>query len=142
MSKEYLEALERVGDNLEHHYLENIKDFNILKQSLQRLESIDNAEPSEALKYVNGKIADLEDDLQHYTMVDKDKCREFFIREDLKQFTNIKQALLKAQDPKQYVDELKLVEKKLKSLDLLMQELDCKDFADLRKYARCGYEKG
>ena len=141
MSKEYLEALERVGDNLEHHYLENIKDFNILKQSLQRLESIDNAEPSEALKYVNGKIADLEDDLQHYTMVDKDKCREFFIREDLKQFTNIKKALLKAQEPKQYVDELKLVEKKLKSLDLLMQELDCKDFAELRKYARCGYEK-
>ena len=45
-----------------------------------------------------------------------------------------------AQEPKQYVDELKLVEKKLKSLDLLMQELDCKDFAELRKYARCGYQ--
>lgn len=43
----------------------------------------------EALKYVNGKIADLEDDLQHYTMVDKDKCKEFYIREDLKQFNNI-----------------------------------------------------
>lgn len=67
------------------------------KQALQRLEAIDNTNPSEALKYVNGKIADLEDDLQHYTMVEKDKCKEFFIREDLKQFTTIKQTLLKAQ---------------------------------------------
>lgn len=50
-------------------------------------------ELEEALKYVNGKIADLEDDLQHYTMVDKNKCKEFYIREDLKEFTNIKQAL-------------------------------------------------
>ena len=55
------------------------------------------SKPSETLKYVNGKIADLEDDLQHYTMVEKDKCIEFFIREDLKQFTTIKQTLLKAQ---------------------------------------------
>lgn len=49
MSKE-LEALERVGNNLEHHYSENIKDFNILKQALTRLEAIDNANPSEALE--------------------------------------------------------------------------------------------
>ena len=27
------------------------------------------------------------------------------------------------------------------STNLLMQELDCKDFAELRKYARCGYER-
>ena len=32
-------------------------------------------------------------------------------------------------------------EKEHNSINLLMQELDCKDFADLRKYARCGYEK-
>ena len=41
MSKE-LESLERVGNNLEHHYPENIKDFNILKQALQRLENQDD----------------------------------------------------------------------------------------------------
>lgn len=70
---------------------------NRLKQVLDYLKAIDNSNPSEALKYVNGKIADLEDDLQHYTMVEKDKCKEFFIREDLKKFTTIKQALLKAQ---------------------------------------------
>lgn len=54
----------------------------------------------------------------------------------------IEKALLKAQEQekKTYTDELKLVEKKLKALDLLMQELDCKDFAELRKYARCGYQ--
>lgn len=44
------------------------------------------------------------------------------------QLPTIKQALLKAQ-------------KEHKSLDLLMQELDCKDFETLRKYARCGYDK-
>jgi hypothetical protein len=48
---------------------------------------------------------------------------------------------LEEQEKKTYSDELKLVENKLKALDLLMQELDCKDFAELRKYARCGYEK-
>lgn len=68
--------------------------------------TIKEAKLSEALKYVNGKIADLEDDLQHYTMVEKDKCREFFIREDLKQFTNIKQALLKAQEQDKEIDKL------------------------------------
>ena len=52
----------------------------------------------EALKYVNGIIIDLEDDLQHYTMVDKDKAKELFIREDLKQFALIKQVLIKAQE--------------------------------------------
>ena len=76
------------------------------KQALQRLEAIDNSNPSEALKYINGKIADLEDDLQHYTMVEKDKCKEFYIREDLKQFTNIQQALLKAQELKKENQEL------------------------------------
>ena len=40
-----------------------------------------------------------------------------------------------------YERQFEQIEKPLKSLDLLMKELDCKDFADLRKYARCGYEK-
>jgi hypothetical protein len=46
-----------------------------------------------ALKYVQNKIADLEDDLQHYTMVEHDKCKEFYIREDLKQFKEILECL-------------------------------------------------
>lgn len=46
-----------------------------------------------ALKYVQNKIADLEDDLQHYTMVEHDKCKEFYIREDLKKFQEILECL-------------------------------------------------
>ena len=90
------------------NWTEEIK-FELFKgqQGLQRLEAIDNANPSEALKYVNGKIADLEDDLQHYTMVEKDKCKEFFIREDLKQFTNIQQALLKSQKQEKALEIIK-----------------------------------
>lgn len=72
----------------------NKKLADNIEKALKYLETINNANYNEALKYVNGKIADLEDDLQHYTMVEKDKCKEFFIKEDLKQFTNIKQALL------------------------------------------------
>ncbi len=105
MSKEYLEALERLKENSYYVDDKNMKeDYNIIKQALLELKAIKEANPSEALRYVNGKIADLEDDLQHYTMVEKDKCREFYIREDLKQFTNIKQALLKAQEQEKVLE--------------------------------------
>ena len=51
----------------------------------------------DTLKWVKGKIADLEDDLQHYTMVDKDKAREFFIRCDLEKFKDIEEQLVEKQ---------------------------------------------
>jgi len=89
------------------------EDHQQLLEWLKELQAIKNANPSEALKYVNGKIADLEDDLQHYTMVEKDKCKEFFIREDLKQFTNIKQTLLNAQEQEKENDILKEIIKSL-----------------------------
>ena len=109
MSKEYLEALERVGDNLEHHYLENIKDFNILKQSLQRLESIDNAEPSEALECLDK----LEQDIKDRVILAEDR--------QLKLCAVIKQALLKAQEPKQYLkwEDLEF-KKKQQVMDVLL----------------------
>lgn len=115
MNKEYIQALEDLFGLVafQGSFTKAQKYFDIIEEALNRLEAIDNANPSEALKYVNGKIADLEDDLQHYTMVDKDKCREFFIREDLKQFTNIKQALLKAQEPKQYLKWEDLVQARI-----------------------------
>ena len=81
--------------------------LDTIKQALTELKQIKEAKPSEALKYVNGKIADLEDDLQHYTMVEKDKCKEFYIREDLKQFTNIQQALLKVQEQEKVLKIIK-----------------------------------
>ena len=132
MSKEYLEALKVIKNiKLSHVETEEDEDFDgnwvydtievddgligdkypkqikILKQALQRLEAIDNANSSKALKYVNGKIADLEDDLQHYTMVDKDKCKEFYIRENLKQLNTIKQALIKAQEQENVLEIIK-----------------------------------
>jgi len=100
-----LEGLERLAMPDELHNeeckkagVELTEDYDLIKKALLELKSIKEANPIEALKYVNGKIADLEDDLQHYTMVEKDKCKEFFIREDLKQFESIKQYILKAQE--------------------------------------------
>ena len=111
-------------------YDENVlAECDLVIKSLERLEAIDNANPSEALECLEA----LEQDIKDRVILAEDR--------QLKLCAVIKQALLKAQAPKKYVDELKLVEKKLKSLDLLMQELECKDFAELRKYARCGYEK-
>lgn len=75
---------------------------------------------SEALKYVKGKIADLEDNLQHYTMVEKDKCKEFYIKEDLKQFNNILENLQELQAIKKVnpSEAMKLVDKMWQHLDL------------------------
>ena len=98
--------------------------FNLLvayaKEALQRLESIDNAKPSEAMECLDnlGNSLSLANELLKVT--DTSAMDKYI--------TTIKQALLKAQ-------------KEHNSVNLLMQELDCKDFAELRKYARCGYEK-
>ena len=97
-------------------YDENVlTECDLVIKALQRLESIDNSNPSEALECVD-KILGYFGKAQIETMT-LSKC----------DVLTIKQALLKAQ-------------KERKALDLLMQELDCKDFADLRKYARCGYQ--
>ena len=98
-----------------------------IKEKIQHLESIDNANPSEALyelKRIDYNITYLLSDCD--TIEEVSMCLNSL--RDNKSCEVIKQALLKAQ-------------KDRKALDLLMQELDCKDFADLRKYARCGYEK-
>ena len=92
-----------------------IEECDLVIKALQRLEAIDNAEPSEALECLEA----LEQDIKDRVILAEDR--------QLKLCAIIKQALLKAQEHN--------------SVNLLMQELDCKDFADLRKYARCGYEK-
>ena len=129
------------------HYEKVILPYEEYKKMCKRLEAIekgkntdiidnymafknDNAEPSEALeavkqiefyvgtiiglKFVKGDNVFSEAKKQDYEIFER-KCNI------------IKQALLKQQEHN--------------SVNLLMQELDCKDFADLRKYARCGYEK-
>lgn len=135
MSKEYLEAFETVYNNIDYltsdivieddevnGCLMTIKEQLLtIKQALLRLEAIDNAKPSEALELAEWLECDLQatNDLVTRTINGYDY---------LDILETIKQALIKA-------------EKEHNSLNLLMQELDCKDFAELRKYARCGYDK-
>ena len=132
MSKEYLESLEKIKHefNCDPEYYGLGSAFEILESALKRLESKDNAEPREALEDLIVMIA-------YFTRLDyvepivrneiHDKFKDIYWHK-LPHLDSIKKALLKAQ-------------KEHNSLNLLMQELDCKDFADLRKYARCGYEK-
>ena len=88
-----------------------------MSKELEALERIDN---TLCLNNIKGKL-EFGIDTEEHTDCDS----VIGMTEDLE---SIKQALIKA-------------EKEHNSLNLLMQELDCKDFADLRKYARCGYEK-
>lgn len=112
------EYLQRIGKKEALRFLEeNSQYVEIIKSRLHRLESIENAEPSEALKCLE-EMANYRIEYSEYSMPIKDTS----------EFKAIEQALIKAK-------------KEHNSLNLLMQELDCKDFADLRKYARCGYEK-
>jgi len=97
MSKEYLEAFERIKelpdsyrkqDVWEHCYM---VDCEKIEQALQRLESIDNAEPSEAIKH-----------LEFICKILKEKGIDvkWIFKQD---YEAIIQALLKAQEPKQYL---------------------------------------
>ena len=106
----------------QYDYYENeLQTLESIEKSLNRLESIDNSNPSEALECVDK----LEQVIEEITISNAD------LRNTLKASVSlaiIKQSLLKAQ-------------KEHNSINLLMRELECKDFAELRKYARCGYEK-
>jgi hypothetical protein len=59
MSEELLEILKRVENNLEHHYPENLRDFEILKQAV-----IKSQEPKKYLKW-----EDLETGISYYGML-------------------------------------------------------------------------
>ena len=45
------------------------------------------------LEYINYQITTLEDSLQHYTIVDKDKVKEAYIKHDLECLYKIKEEL-------------------------------------------------
>ena len=93
MSKE-LEALNGLFDlvHCQDSFEKAQRCFDIIEEALQRLESIDNAEPSEALECLEliGGVYLL---WGHETVADGFK----------EEFNTIKQALLKAQEPKQYL---------------------------------------
>jgi len=94
MNKEYLEALDWLEEKcyVENPQAEKFEECcKIIRQFLHRLEAIDNAEPSEALecledicKILNEKRIDV----------------KWLFKND---YTTIKQALLKAQEPKHYL---------------------------------------
>ena len=113
MRKEYLEALNKIQHDFgQLKGQELVSCYEIIFNALKRLEAIDNSSPSEALKCLE-EIYDKIRLSQYLGVVESAKLKT--------NYNNIKQPL--------------------QSINLLMQELDCKDMETLRKYARCGYEK-
>ena len=110
MNKEYLETLgknirykkEYIGAGLYRLYIKR-NDIELLEQSLQRLESIDNANPSEALE-----------ELGKYEL--KQDC----LVEDLTVYDTIKQALLKAQENEKVLSIIKEKDVDIKFLRALI----------------------
>ena len=99
MSK-VLESLERLAMPDELHIKECKKlgiglteDYDVVEQALKRLESIDNANPSEALECLE-KVSDYLNNVYDYKEI---------IEEVRKDIATIKQALTKAQEPKKYL---------------------------------------
>ena len=98
MGKE-LEAFSKEKQALDELYdvagnIQNLKeDYIILKTVLNRLESIDNSNPSEALECLE-RIKDYLSNVYDYKEI---------IEEVKKDIDTIKQALLKAQEPKHYL---------------------------------------
>lgn len=45
------------------------------------------------ITFIKNKITDLEDEYQHYTMVDKDKVKEILLKEEIDLYKQIKQDL-------------------------------------------------
>lgn len=101
MSKEYLEAFNYIRNKFIDLFHEDNPDFDIVESALNRLESIDNAEPSEALECVESIEADLTGLPKHVT--EYDECFDSYLEDIWDSIDTIKQALLKAQEPKQYL---------------------------------------
>ena len=77
----------------------------IANQSLQRLESIDNAEPSEALECLEWLSHELKTYYEHLYITLRDTREELISKKKKanEHLEVIKQALLKAQEPKHYL---------------------------------------
>lgn len=58
----------------------------------------------EELEWLNQRIARLEDGLQHYTMVEKDKALASITEEELNHLTTIRQTLLKTQEKEKKIN--------------------------------------
>lgn len=94
MSKEYLEALETIKNKFIDLFHEDIPDFDTVEDALNRLESIDNSEPSEALECL--KSLDIQ--TRFIGILDVPSWEKYL--------PIIKQALLQAQEQKKEIKEL------------------------------------
>ena len=98
MSKEYLEALEKLLDGYSKG-MAGRSYYDTIKQALQRLESIDNSKPSETLEIL--------DDFKN-GLVNKETGMIMFNQVWFKnQIDTIKQALLKAQENEKVLEIMK-----------------------------------
>lgn len=127
MTKE-LEALEDIilylnASEPKGLYCENIET---IQQALQRLEAIENT-------FADSHICEIQKEFAKYDkLCEETKCEEcalgvgdgICLRKTFERNWELQKEVVFPN-----------------SVNLLMQELDCKDFAELRKYARCGYEK-
>lgn len=103
MSKEYIQALDDLFGLVafQGSFEKAQKYFDIIEQALNRLEAIDNANPSEAFMKLNTLL----DRANHDEILSR-KSIEFcekWIKETQEAYDIIKQALLKTQEPKQYL---------------------------------------
>lgn len=96
MTKE-LEALKDLCEFVNYCDEAN-EDVGVIEQALQRLEQIDNANPSKAIT----ELANIKN-----TLLSIDLYSKVFINDDLfESLENIKQALLKTQEQEKVLDEL------------------------------------
>ena len=105
------EYLTRIGKKEALKFLEeNEKYANIIKSSLQRLEAIDNAKPSEAMKCL-------------------EEIRRYFLFPKSEEYPIIKQALLKSQEQEKV---LEIIKKKTISIFQLSCCKDAYAYNDLK----------
>lgn len=136
MSKEYLEAFNRLNteDDTEYVFKRATKDIEIVESALQRLEQIDNSNPSEALEYIENKLKDLE-------YVAKQNDNEYLLSKYIpsEKFDIIKQALQRLNKYEQILSKGRLTDRNYKNTTL---DLDsCKPYLRLGKLEDI-YEEG
>lgn len=100
LNKQGKESAYRAYTNSMYPYYE---DFDLVLKALNRLEAIDNANPSESIKCLDQFINEMTRCLENPKQYAKNYDKEIFYKYKYTFETTIKQALLKAQEPKQYL---------------------------------------
>jgi len=137
MSKEYLEALKRMEYFVNEEmgiktfkqsgwHIEGTDDYELVKEALQRLESIDNANPSEALKCLER--------IKAYFL---NKTKEI----DFQDLRDIEQALIKAQEQEKenaYIEKIKTM---MKQKDCVLRYIESEDCFAVKTILSDGWYK-